>query len=617
MEERGNMKKRISLLLVFVLLFISLVGCNKPSEQETPTNPETTNEEKEVSEVKSFNSDVLVIGGGGTGLVAALSAAEEGANVILLEKQAAYGGATSMSSGKIPAVGTKEQIEAGYEDSVEALIRDIYRAGAYSQNKELLKTAVENATPIKEWLEKHGVKWKLETSSIYYGQSTYRIHVAEGSGAGIVNTLVDRVKENENILSFTNMPVTELITENGAVIGAKVVKGDQTYEFKANSVVLATSGFGGNREMIEKYTPAIKNAVPNIAIGATGEGILWGIELGAETAAMNAYQAYAPITFDTHKSLGSAFLDNGGILVNKEGTRFISEYIGYSPLGTAIANQTDASAWMIWDSTIQDKNFPTLKSITETELYSANTPEELAKLIGVDETALTYEFSLYQAGIAKGEDYLNRTKLPAEFKSPYYATKITADYRHTQGGLVINPATTAVIKTDGTEIPHLFAGGGVTEGFSSNGDSNYMAGNGLLQAFVFGRIAGQSAAKDVTTSVNAEEFKAQEKELQDLSDVGLTEVKVSDAVYKDGSYAGVGKGRNGDINVTVTVKDSKISEVKIDSHQETAGIADPAIEKIPEIIVKANGTEIDAVSGATMTSQGILSAVNNALESAK
>lgn len=141
----------------------------------------------------------------------------------------------------------------------------------------------------------------------------------------------------------------------------------------------------------------------------------------------------------------------------------------------------------------------------------------------------------------KGEDYLNRTKLPSEFKGPYYATKITADYRHTQGGLVISPET-EVLKADGTSIPHLYAGGGVTEGFSSNGDSNYMAGNGLLQAFVYGRIAGQSAAKDVTSAVNADEFRAQAEELEAIS---------------------------------------------------------------------------NAISGATMTSQGIFDAVDNALETAK
>lgn len=600
------MRKKLTALFLVMVMSIVSFGCGKDSSPGT-------NESK----TKDFTSDVLVIGGGGTGLVAALSAAEKGANVILLEKQGTYGGATSMSSGKIPAVGTKEQTAAGYKDSVEALIRDIYRSGAYSQNKELLKTAAENATPIKEWIENQGVKWTLETSSIYYGQSTYRIHVAEGAGAGIVDVLVNRMKENKNILSFTNMPVTELISENGAVTGAKVVKGDQTYVFKANSVVLATSGFGANRKMIEEYTPAIKNAVPNVAKGATGEGILWGMKLGAATAAMNAYQAYAPITYDTHNSLGSAFLDNGGILVNKEGTRFISEYLGYSPLGTAIANQTDATAWMIWDSNIQNKNFPTLKSITKTELYTANTPEELAKLIGVDAAALANEFSLYQAGISKGEDYLNRTKLPAEFKAPYYATKVTVDYRHTQGGLVINPTTAAVVKADGTVIPHLFAGGGVTEGFSSNGDSNYMAGNGLLQAFVFGRNAGQSAAKDVTAPVNAEAFKAQEKDLQNASDAGAVKVKVSDTTYKDGSYTGIGKGKNGDINVTVTVKGGKISEVKLNSQQETKGISDPAIEKLPKAIVGANGTAVEVISGATLTSQGIIDAVNKALESAK
>src|SRR5699024_11752385 len=144
------------------------------------------------------------------------------------------------------------------------------------------------------------------------------------------------------IIALNNMNVAGLSNEDGKVTGVIVEKDGKQINFKANKVILATSGFGANKEMIKKYTPSIANAVPNVASGATGDGILWGVDLGADTAAMNAYQGYAPISYETHKSLGSAFLDNGGILVNKDGNRFIGEYIGYSPLATAIVNQPDS-----------------------------------------------------------------------------------------------------------------------------------------------------------------------------------------------------------------------------------------------------------------------------------
>jgi fumarate reductase flavoprotein subunit len=603
-------KKKLFSILSAVLISTSLLtACGSKSQTDVA--------DKDTAKVaETYTSDVLVIGGGGTGLVAALSASEKGSNVIILEKQATFGGATSMSSGKIPAADTEEQKAAGITDSVESMMRDINRAGGYTQNQDLLKVASENATPIKEWLEGQGVKWTLETNMIYYGQSTYRIHVAEGAGVGIVKALTEKVESNENIIALKNMTVTDLIEENGSVVGAKVVKDGKTYEFKAGSVVLATSGFGANKEMIAKYTPAIINAVPNVAPGATGEGITWGQDLGAETRAMNAYQAYAPITFDTHKSLGSAFLDNGGILVNKDGKRFINEYVGYSPLGTAIANQKEASAWMVWNQTIQDKKFPTLANITASELISATSPEELAKKMGINETNFINEINLYQEGIQKGEDYLNRTKLPTEFNGTYYATKITADYRHTQGGLVISPTTAAVLKEDGKVIPHLFAGGGVTEGFSSNGDANYMAGNGLLQAFVFGRIAGQSAADDVKAPVKADTFSTQKSSLVSISK-SIGNQKVSDTKYKNGTYEGKSEGRNGEISVTVIVKDSKISEVAINSSKESEGISDAAIEELPSHIVAINSPDVEIISGATVTSEGIIEAVKDALKTAK
>lgn len=608
---KKSTKRVLALISALFMITALFSACSSKDDTDTQDKNETTNNSE-----TSYTSDVLVIGGGGTGLVAALTAAEEGANVILLEKQSVYGGATAMSGGKIPVADTPEQKEAGIEDSVDDMMRDINKAGGYTQNQELLRVAVEGATPVKEWLGDQGVNWELETDLIYYGQSTYRMHVAENAGLGIVQPLVEQIEKNDNIISLTNMPATELIDEDGAVVGAKVEKDGKTYEFRAGAVVLASSGFGANSEMIEKYVPSIKDAVPNVAPGATGEGILWGKSLGADTAAMNAYQAYAPITADTHKGLGSAFLDNGGILVNNDAKRFIDEYVGYSPLGTAITNQPDATAWMVWNETIQNMNFPNLESITESELYTADTPEALAELMDIDQETFAEEIKLYKEGIEAGEDYINRTKLPEEFDGPYYATKVTGDFRHTQGGLVIEPETAAVLKEDGTPVEHLFAGGGVTEGFSSNGDANYMAGNGLLQAFVFGRIAGQSAAADVENAVNADEFTAQIENLDSVANASGTQ-EASDTKYKDGTYEGTGEGHNGEIHVTVVVENSQISKVTIDSHSESDGISDPAIEELPSQIVSANNPEVETISGATMTSEGVIEAVTNALKEAK
>ncbi len=565
---------------------------------------------------QTFYTDVLVIGGGGTGLVAALSAAEENAHVIVLEKIAIYGGATAMSSGKIPAAHTDLQKEAGIKDNKKMLMRDIYRAGDYTQNPKLLEVAVDRATDIKGWLESVGVQWELETDTLYYGQSAYRMHVSEGEGSGLVQTLVDKVKESENILAFTDMPVAELIIESGEVKGAVIVKHDERYEVYAEKIILATSGFGANREMVEKYIPSISHAVEMVAPGATGEGIQWGRELGAGVKAMNTYQGYAPISYNTHTPIEQSFLNEGGMLVNADGSRFTNEYQGYSPLATAIVNQPDSYAYMIWDQKIQDKDFPSLEVIEEDEIIEADTIEELAEKLDIDFETLNEEITIYSEGIEKGEDILNRTKLPDSFEAPYYALKVTGDFRHTQGGLTIQPETAQVLREASKDIiPNLYAGGGVTEGFSSDGGANYMSGNGLLQAFVYGRIAGIHAAESIENYINPNEFRVQEEALSQVSE-GMKELKKSDTVYEDGIYEAESYGRHGAVSVVVEVQNGGIFKIDV-GNEENEVISHSAIKRVPQQIIDANSTDVDVVSGATATSRGIIDAVDTALKDAE
>ena len=147
-------------------------------------------------------TDVLVIGGGGAGICAALAASEQGAKVVLCEKSGVLGGATIMSSGKIPAVGTAQQeailAENDEVDSIGACVMDIMRPSNYSVRPDLVYTVVENSKDMIEWTESYGVTWTVD-AGLYYGQTAHRMHTADGAGAGLTTALIDAMEADENI----------------------------------------------------------------------------------------------------------------------------------------------------------------------------------------------------------------------------------------------------------------------------------------------------------------------------------------------------------------------------------------------------------------------------------
>ena len=448
---------------------------------------------------ENLECDVVVVGGGGAGISAAISAAEHGAKVLLIEKQGYLGGATMMSGGIVPAVGTKQQIEAGINDNIEWFVRDIMRPSNYSVREDLVYTVAEEAKPTIEWLEGLGVKFSVVTSSLYYGQSNYRMHLAEGSGKGLTTTMVAALEAIPEITVMLNTAGTGLLTNQaGEVIGVEA--GD--LQIIAKNTILCTSGFAANKDMVAKYIPEMKNAYPLYAPGATGEGILWGAEIGAAVAKMGAYQGHAFYSEAFGASVDQGIANRGGIFVNQEGVRFCNEYGGYSELSPHVLHQPGNYAYLIFDAT---NAAATAKFDAFNEagiVITADTPEALAELLGIEPAVLAQTFTEYQASIERGEDEFNRTKLPKEFVAPFHAIKITGDLRHTQGGLVTDVAT-HVLREDGSVIPGLYAAGGVTESFSSAGGAAYMSGNGLLQAIIYGKIAGEKAATEVRGEVSA------------------------------------------------------------------------------------------------------------------
>ena len=286
------MRKVLSLLLCGLLVMGSLAGCTteqKDMPEPEPGQEENSNEENDVSSItistgdaapeyaETLETDVLVLGGGGAGLTSALTAAENGKNVILAEKLGYLGGATLLSGGIVPAAETNQQKEAGIIDNQDLFARDMFRPNSYSVRKDLVYTVTENAKNVIEWLEEQGVVMSLITNNLYYGQSNYRMHIAEGGGQGMTTVLIDNANKNDNIEIMLNSPAIELAVEDGQVIGAFVKRDkDETILIKAENTVLCTSGFGANKEMLEEYIPEMINAFPYVAPGATGEGIIWG-----------------------------------------------------------------------------------------------------------------------------------------------------------------------------------------------------------------------------------------------------------------------------------------------------------------------------------------------------
>ncbi len=441
-----------------------------------------------------MDADVVVVGGGGAGMSAAISAAQQGKKVVLLEKVGYLGGATMMSGGLIPAVGTKQQKEAGIEDNIEWFVRDMMRPNNYSVRQDLVYTVAREAKPTIEWLEGLGVPFTVVTGSLFYGQSNYRMHLAEGSGKGLADTMAAYLTGLENVTVLLSTPGTGLATENGEVVGVYADSAtDGRLLIRAENTILATSGFGANKEMIDRYIPEVRNAFPYVAPGATGEGILWGQALGAAVANMGAYQGHAFYSEEYRGSVDQGIANKGGIMININGVRFQNEYNGYSELTPHVLAQPEGHVYLVFDKKIADDTKMFSQYQEKGIILTGDTPEALAKATGINQAALVKTIADYKTSIERGEDEFNRTKLPASFEPPYYAIRITGDLRHTQGGLVTDLAC-HVLREDYSIIPGLYAAGGVMEGFSSEGGAAYMSGNGLLQAVIYGKIAGEYAA---------------------------------------------------------------------------------------------------------------------------
>ena len=448
--------------------------------------------------------DVLVIGAGGCGLVAALAAAEKGVQVFLVEKDKNPGGNTSLSQAMVPAAGTRVQKDAGIDDSPELMAEDILKYNGYQSDPELTLHVARESAQLLHWLvDSFGINFELVTEFLYPGHSRHRIHANHSrKGAHLVNDILQATARYENIDIAYNAPVKRLVATGGdrAVVGAEVeIEGIGINLARAKKVVLALNGFGANPEMLRKYIPEMSNAYYFGHEGNTGEGILWGEALGSQLEYMGAYQAHGSVAHPHGTLLTWAVISLGGYQVNLYGRRFVNEYHGYSEHALDVLRQEQGVAIDIFDQRIYNtvvdyEDFQQCVKMGAVKKFGSIEELALSFRLPSEEMARTYE-EFQTAARGQTPDPLGRTDFGKPLEPPLYGAKVTGALFHTQGGLKVNKSA-QVIRTNGTPVPNLYAGGGTAAGFSGKaGPYGYLSANGLLAALVLGKIAGEKASK--------------------------------------------------------------------------------------------------------------------------
>lgn len=451
------------------------------------------------------STDVLVAGGGGTGLVATLAACEnEDLTVTLLEKSDEVGGNAALSTGMIPAAGTRLQQDVGIEEVPEDMARDILEKNDYEADEEMVRHLCEHSVELIHWLvDDWDVTLHLVDDFKYPKHSEYRMHAPAGrNGENLVAELAECIEAQPNTELLPNTPVNKLVAEDGEVVG--VVAGAVREEaIRAGKVILATDGFAGNREMVRTHCEEdIEHALYYGSDGNTGDGIRWGAELGGELACMDAYQGHATVVNQTGALSTYAVVMNGGILVNEHGERFGNESTGYSQFAVDVIRQPEGIAYEIFDERIFERlegEFDDFDRAVELGSYErADTVDELAETLGCDLEATARAVESYNEAIETGEpDEVGRTDGRNTLTAPFYGTKVTGSLFHTQGGLVVDEYG-RVQREDGSAVGNLYAGGGCAVGISGHGADGYLSGNGLTTAMGLGRLAGIDARESLS-----------------------------------------------------------------------------------------------------------------------
>jgi fumarate reductase flavoprotein subunit len=446
-------------------------------------------------------AEVVVIGAGACGLVAGLRALEAGAETVVLERDARPAGSTGMSSGFIPAPGTRFQRAIGVAETPEEFAADIQKKAAGGADPVVVRAVTKRIGPALEWLaDAHGLEWHVLDDFLYPGHSRHRMHaVPERTGTALMTRLLDAA-ESAGLPVVTGARAETLHVADNRIVGVTVERPDGTTESIAcRALILGCNGYGGNRSLVVEHIPEIAGAPYYGHPGNTGDALLWGWALGAATKDLGAYQGHGSLAHPHGVLITWALMMEGGIQVNAQGRRFSNEHGGYSEQAVKVLGQPGGIAWNVYDDRLHEMGmgFPDYRqAVAAGAVLTAADAAGLAQRIGVPTDALEQtlaEAAACAAGKAEdqfGRDFTGRPAVSGRLR----AIRATGALFHTQGGLVVDGAA-RVLSPEGKAFPNLYAGGGAACGVSGSRVEGYLSGNGLLTAVALGYVAGAGSAR--------------------------------------------------------------------------------------------------------------------------
>lgn len=465
----------------------------------------------------TVTGDVAVIGGGGTGLAAAVSALENGAaKVVIIEKLGYLGGSTNVSGGALNAVDDKRQKAQGIKDSIPTFFDATMKGGHNVGNPALVHYLTDNACKTVEWMEKQGVVFrdKIGAATGSLGQrSHYGVKPAGYAYTSVFENVL-KTKYKDRVEFLMECPAEAILTDaSGKVTGVKAVRHGQPVTVKAASVILATGGFGANVKFRQEVNTGVWKEVvldknigtTNINQAAQGDGLVMARKVGANLIGLSDIQLHPNGTPGTGLMQDIATSGRNRLFINLNGERFVNEGAARDTLCKAIFAQPKGTYWLVMNKLrYPDQNKPDRMGVTMKDMLalgrvkSADTLEELAKVIGVPADNLKASVAEYNKPASHqvekdkfGFAATNTDDAPMT-EGPWYACLKVPTVHHTMGGVEINTKA-EVIGADGKPIAGLFAAGEVTGGIHG---ANRLGGNAIADVFTFGRLAGQSAARN-------------------------------------------------------------------------------------------------------------------------
>ncbi|GAA6112704.1 MAG: flavocytochrome c [Apilactobacillus sp.] len=452
-------------------------------------------EPNQIADLKS-EYDVIIVGSGATGLISAIQAAELGLKPVVFEKMDKLGGNSTRASSGMNAAETYVQLNHHVVDSFEDFYNDTYIGGGKQNNVELLKYFTSHAGLTIDWLKQHGIE--LEDLTITGAMNTTRTHRPNSQapiGAYLVTSFL-QIIEKMGIEVYNNVSVDKITRDDEKITGVVIsdVNGNQ-HQVAGKAVLLATGGFGANKELIGQYRKDLTIYRTTNQEGATGDGLKLATDVGAALVDMDQIQVHPTVQQDNDHAflIGEAIRGEGAILVNTDGNRFVNELDTRQKVTDAINEQATKHAYLILDAEVVN-HAPAVRFYDSIGMVvHGQSVDELANNIDVDADNLAQTIDAWNQAVANHDDQFGRkTGMDRQLNHPdFMAIHIAPAVHYTMGGIKINHYT-QVLNQDDQVINGLFAAGETSGGLHGN---NRIGGNSIAETVVFGRQAGQRIFK--------------------------------------------------------------------------------------------------------------------------